>query len=140
MTYPETKKGRLRKHPVLSTKPVSVHEIAEDSSVPWESVVLAEGPILVERKYMRCYSCRKDENRNYVKPGPEIWLYLRKYADGEIKYFVFNALGSLAVQELDRTATLRGPLNSALKNVKVTWEWDIMNTGVTRAGTVICCL
>ena len=72
-----------RKHPVLSTKPVSVRETAEDSSAPWESVVLAEGtkgPIVAERKYMRCYSCRKDGNRSYVKPGPEIWLYLRKYA------------------------------------------------------------
>ena len=83
---------------------VSVREIAEDSSVPWESVVLAEGakgPILAERKYMRCYSCRKDGNRSYVKPGPEIWLYLKKYADGKIKYFVSNAPGSLAAQELD---------------------------------------
>ena len=83
MCYPETKRGRPRKHPVLSTKPVSVRETAEDSSAPWESVVLAEGtkgPIVAERKYMRCYSCRKDGNRSYVKPGPEIWLYLRKYA------------------------------------------------------------
>ena len=43
MSYPETKRIRPRKHPVLSTKPVSVREIAEDSSVPWEPIVLAEG-------------------------------------------------------------------------------------------------
>ena len=79
MSYPETKRVRPRKHPVLSTKPVSVREIAEDSSVPLESIVLAEGakvPILAKRKYMRCYACQKDGNRNYVKLGPEIWLYL----------------------------------------------------------------
>ena len=121
MCYPETKRGRPRKHPVLSTKPVSVREIAEDSSVPWESVVLAEGakgPILAERKYMRCYSCRKDGNRSYVKPGPEIWLYLRKYADGEVKYFVSNAPGGLAVQELDRAATLRWPIEQCFEECK----------------------
>lgn len=121
MCYPETKRGRPRKHPVLSTKPVLVREIAEDSSVPWESVVLAEGakgPILAERKYMRCYSCRKDGNRSYVKPGPEIWLYLRKYADGEIKYFVSNAPGGLAVQELDRAATLRWPIEQCFEECK----------------------
>lgn len=49
------KRGRPRKHLVLSTKPVSVREIAEDSSIPWETVVLAEGakdPILAERNYI----------------------------------------------------------------------------------------
>jgi hypothetical protein len=55
MSYPETKRGRPRKHLVLSTKPVSVREIAEYSSIPWETVVLAEGakdPILAERNYI----------------------------------------------------------------------------------------
>lgn len=57
-------------------------------------MVLAEGskgPILAERKYLRCFSSRADGSRNYMRPGSEIWLYLRKHADGEIKYFVCNA-------------------------------------------------
>lgn len=110
MSYPETKSGHPRKHLVLSYESVSVRETAQDTSVAWETVVTAEGakdPILAERKHMRCYAFRKDGNRNYVKPGQEIWLYLRKYANGEIKYFVSNASGELAVQELDRAATLR---------------------------------
>ncbi len=52
---------------------------------------------LQKETILRCYACRKDGNRNYVKPGSEIWLYLRKYADGEIKYFVSNAPGRLSV-------------------------------------------
>lgn len=118
MSYLETKRGRLRKHPILFTNPVSVREIAEYSSILWESVALAEGAkgsILAERKYMRCY---KDENRSYVKPGPEIWLYLRKYADEEIKYFVSNASGRLAVQKLDRAATLRWPIEQCFEECK----------------------
>ena len=42
-----------------------------------------------------------------VKPGYVIWLYLRRYADGEIKYFVSIAPESLPPEELDRAATLR---------------------------------
>lgn len=121
MHYPETGRGRPRKHPVLSGKPVSVQEIAEDPSVPWETVVLAEGakgPIVAERKFIRCFACRKDGNRNYVKPGPEIWLYLRKYADGEIKYFVSNAPGELPAHELDRAATLRWPIEQCFEECK----------------------
>ena len=57
-------------------------------------------------------------NRSYVKPGPEIWLYLRKYADGEVKYFVSNAPGGLAVQELDRAATLRWPIEQCFEECK----------------------
>ena len=121
MHYPETGRGRPRKHPVLSGKPVSVQETAEDPSVPWETVVLAEGakgPVVAERKFIRCFACRKDGNRNYVKPGPEIWLYLRKYADGEIKYFVSNAPGELPAHELDRAATLRWPIEQCFEECK----------------------
>ncbi len=84
------RRGRPRKYPALSAKPVSVREIAEDSSVPLETIVLAEGvkgPILAQRKYIRCYSCRKDRNRSHVKSGPKIWLYLRKYTSLQLLKF-----------------------------------------------------
>ncbi|WP_395019079.1 hypothetical protein [Robinsoniella peoriensis] len=60
-----------------------------------------------EQLFIRCYSCLKDGNRSYVKPGYAIWLYLRRYTDGEVKYFVSNAPESLPPEELDRAATLR---------------------------------
>lgn len=31
---------------------------------------------------------RKDGNRNYVEPGEDIWLYIRLYENGDIKYFI----------------------------------------------------
>ena len=92
-TFPETKRGQPRKHPVLPHDPVSVQETVQNPDYPWETIVPAErskGPPYAERKFIRCFSCRKDQNRNYVKPGDEVWLYLRKYADGEIKYFTSN--------------------------------------------------
>lgn len=121
LSYPETKRGRPRKHPVLSHSPTSVRDIAQDPSLPWETVVLAEGakgPILAERKYLRCFSCRVDGSRNFVIPVDEIWLYLRKYADGEIKYFVCNAPAELSAGELDRAATLRWPIEQCFEECK----------------------
>lgn len=121
MIFPKTKSGRPRKHPVLSHSPISVGNMAENQSFPWETVVLAEGakgPILAERKCVHCFSSRADGRRNYVNPGSEIWLYLRKYADGEIKYFVSNAPADLPVQELDRAATLRWQIEQYFEECK----------------------
>ena len=78
----------------------------------------AKGPILAERKFLRCLSCHADGSRNYVKPGDEIWLYLRKYAGDEIKYFICNAPADLPVGELDRAATLRWPIEPCFEECK----------------------
>ena len=121
MLFLDTKRGRPRKHPVLSHGPTSVRDIAEDPAYPWETVVLAEGskgPIIAERKLLRCFSSRADGSRNYVKPGGEIWLYLRKYADDEIKYFISNAPADLPIAELDRAATLRWPIEQCFEECK----------------------
>lgn len=75
MIFPDTKRGRPRNHPVLSHVPTSVRDIAEDPAYPWETVVLAEGskgPIIAERKLLRCFSSSADGSRNSVKPGVEI--------------------------------------------------------------------
>ncbi|MFQ6825798.1 MAG: hypothetical protein ACLS60_00755 [Coprococcus phoceensis] len=48
-------------------------------------------PNQAQRFIIRVVSCRKDGNRNYVKPGEAVWLYARRYEDGTIKYFVSNA-------------------------------------------------
>lgn len=110
ITFPNMKKGCPRKLPVLSQQTLKVQTVATDPAIPWGKVILSEGgksPIITERKFIRCYSCRKAGNRSYVKPGYVIWLYLRRYADGEVKYFVSNAPESLPPEELDRAATLR---------------------------------
>ncbi len=112
-SFPETKRGRPRRHPVLSHGPTSVRDIAEDPALPG-----AKGPILAEWKFLRCFSSRADKSHNYVKPGEEIWLYLRKYADDEIKYFVCNAPANISINELDRAATLRWPIEQCFEECK----------------------
>lgn len=116
ITYPETKSGRPGKYPVLSNAPVSVQSIAEDAAFPWETAVPTEGA--AERKLLRCFACRNDQNRGHVKPGDAIWLYLRKYAGGEIKYFVSNAPKELRPEELDRAETMRRPVEQCFEECK----------------------
>ena len=53
-----------------------------------------------------------------MKPGEEIWIYLRKYADDEIIYFVSNAPADLPAGEPDRAATLRRPIEQCFEECK----------------------
>ena len=102
-------------------QPVSVKSIAEDPAAPWEQVTLAEGskgPILAQRFMLRVVACRKDGDRNYLKPGKEVWLYIRKYEDGTIKYFVSDAPEDIPCAELDRAATLRWPIEQCFEECK----------------------
>lgn len=118
---PQAGRGRPLKHPRLSVCPVSVKRVAENPEIPWEWVTLAEGakgPIMAQRKLLRCISCRADGCRSYIKPGPEIWLYIRKYEDGTIKYFVSNAPEETETQALDHAATLRWPIEQCFEECK----------------------
>lgn len=54
----------------------------------------------------------------YIKPGEKIWLYLRRYEDGTIKYFVSNAPEDTSIEELDRAATLRWPIEQCFEECK----------------------
>ena len=68
-----------------------------------------------QRFIIRVVSCRKDGNRNYVKPGEAVWLYARRYEDGTIKYFVSNAPDHISYTYLDRAATLRWPIEQCFE-------------------------
>lgn len=81
---------------VWTVKPFSVKSIAGYPDAPWEQVTQAEGSkvyLQTQRFIIHVVSCREDGNRNCMKPGEELWLYIRKYEDGTIKYFVSNAPG-----------------------------------------------
>lgn len=57
-------------------------------------------------------------NRNYVKPEEAVWLYVRRYEDGTIKYFVSNAPDHISYTELDPAATLRWPIEQCFEECK----------------------
>jgi SRSO17 transposase len=114
--------GRKPKHETPSFAPVQVKTIAFDDSVPWKRVLLfdgAKGGVYADFKCLRCVSCRtKTKFGNYVRPHTEVWLYMRRYENGEIKYFLSNAPGEVALQELHEAATLRWPIEQCFRECK----------------------
>lgn len=113
MNIPENeagKNGRRYKHARPSIALISVKSFAKDDSIPWVKTVLAEGTkglIIADVKCIRCVSCASTTKYgNYVAPGEEIWLYIRKYADGTIKYFVSNAPSNIDTAVLNKVSTM----------------------------------
>ena len=92
-----------------------VSAIAEDESLPWEEVVLMEGskgPVHTLTKYCRVVELQDD------KDGEELWLYVRKYKDGRIKYALSNAPADTDIRALHHAATLRWPIEQSFQECK----------------------
>ena len=115
-------RGRPRKHPFVHGEPICVRDVAQDDSFPWETVTLSEGskgPIVADVKRIRCTACRASGgNRTHTIPGADIWLYIRRHEDGELKYYVSNAPEDTPTSELDRAATLRWPIEQCFQECK----------------------
>lgn len=112
------KGGRL-KHPRSLERPVSIKTIETDESVPWVKRSVAEGakgPVVAQIKCLRCVSCRT-ENRLFM-PKSEIWVYIRKYEDGTVKYFVSNLPSDAGISELDGLATARWSIEQCFRECK----------------------
>ncbi len=112
-------KGGRYKHPRSTQEPISIKTILDDETIPWMNRVIAEGtkgPVIAEVKCLRAVSCRK-ENRLYM-PKSEIWVYIRKYEDGAIKYFISNMPDSTDIHELDRLATARWSIEQCFQECK----------------------
>jgi len=90
--------------------------------VKWTKRTLAEGtkgPIYADVKCVRCVSCiSSTKYGNYSTPGEEIWLYIRRYEDGTVKYFVSNASASTDQTTLDRLSTMRWSIEQCFQECK----------------------
>ena len=119
---PRNSRGRPRKHPLVHGEPICVLAVAQDDSFPWETVTLAEGskgPIVADVKRIRCTACRASGgNRSLTIPGADIWLYIRRHEDGELKYYISNAPADTPPSALDRAATLRWPIEQCFQECK----------------------
>lgn len=113
---PEYKgRGRPRQKPVPSILPVPVSSVADDVTLPWQKVFLAEGakgPIMAR---VKC--CRIVEHRD-GREGQELWLYIRRYEDGRTKYSLSNAPADIPREELHRAASLRWPIEQCFEECK----------------------
>lgn len=97
------------------TEPVKIKDIATDPDQKWQKVVLGEGakgPIFADRLCLRVIPCRDG------LPQEEVWLYIRKYANGRIKYSFSNAPSDISISELDKAALMRWPIEQSFENAK----------------------
>jgi SRSO17 transposase len=119
---PSGKSGRPFKHLRPSFLPVKVSSYAEDENLPWQRISLAEGakgPIVADVKLIRCVSCHSSTPfGNYLLPHEEVWLYIRRYNDGRIKYSLCNAPADTPLETLHRVATMRWPIEQCFQECK----------------------
>lgn len=50
--------------------------------------------------------------------GEPVWLYIRRYANGRIKYSLCDAPGNTPVEVLHRVATMRWPIEQCFEECK----------------------
>jgi len=108
-------------YPRPSFPPVQVATIAADENIVWQKVILGEGakgPIVAEVKCLRVVSCQEKKHHGFIAPADEVWLYIRRYANGRIKYSISNAPADTPLSELHRAATMRWPIEQCFAECK----------------------
>jgi hypothetical protein len=108
--------GRGRK-PLLTTSfaPCSVKSLAEDSSIPWNDMVIgngSQGPIIVKDKCIKVIEVRNN------KPGKDVWLYIRMLDDGTVKYSLCNAPMNVDLSEIRKPALMRWSIEQCFRDCK----------------------
>ena len=108
-------RGKTPTKAVSSVPAIPVSAIATDESLPWECITLmegAKGPVITQVKYCRIIELQDG------KDADELWLYIRKYEDGTIKYAFSNAPTDIDICELHHAATLRWPIEQSFQECK----------------------
>ena len=109
---------RPKKTKVLPGQPKArrVSEIAKYGPVSWKPVIVAEGakgPIVAKVARIRVYL-----SRDGSPIGDPQWLFLRKNADGQIKYAISNAPKGTMFAELIDASIMRWPIEQCFKEGK----------------------
>jgi len=122
MEIPLAKRGRASQYLRPSIEPVRVESIAADDQIPWKTVILGEGskgPIVAKMKCLRVVRAQIEKGgKKCAEPIDEVWLYIREYENGRIKYSFSNAPVDIARSELDRAATMRWPIEQCFNECK----------------------
>lgn len=116
MAIPEySGRGKRPTKALPSFAPVSVKEIAEDESIPWNDVVLgigAKGPIITKDKCIPVVEVRGDG------PGKDIWLYIRRLEDGSLKYALCNESMEATISDIRKLALMRWSIEQCFNEFK----------------------
>ena len=109
---------RPKKITVLSGQPKArcVSEVAKSGRVDWKPVIIAEGakgPIVAQVARIRVHL-----SRDGLPIGDSQWLFLRKDADGQIKYAISNAPKDSSLEDLIKASTMRWPIEQCFQEGK----------------------
>jgi SRSO17 transposase len=109
---------RPKKVCVLPGEPIpqTVAQIAESNQLSWKPVIVAEGakgPIIAKVACIRIYL-----SRDGLPEGDEQWLFLKKDADGQVKYAISNASEDTSMAELIKASTMRWPIEQCFHEGK----------------------
>ena len=99
--------------------PVKVQSLVDDESFAWQNVKLfegAKGTVYADIKIVRCMSNRTIGGA--ATPHCDVWVYIRKYANGDIRFFISNAPDDISEAELHEAATLRWPIEQRFEECK----------------------
>jgi SRSO17 transposase len=116
-TYSGIGRPPLKKLRLLPQEPeaISLAELASHPDCDWKLVVLAEGakgPIQAHVALMRVIECHHD------LPGKESWLFMRRNADGQIKFAFSNAPTDTPLEEFIQASTMRWPIEQCFETGK----------------------
>jgi len=120
MGIPLPKRGPQSKQPRALEAPVCIASLGSEEAICWERRTLAQGtkgPLIADIKCVRAFSCRRINNNLFV-PGVPIWVYIRRYEDGTLKYFISNAPEDTEQGVLDRLATMRWSIEQCFLECK----------------------
>ncbi len=114
-------KGRGRRPSKLKVlkgqpKAKSVTQIVGSKRLSWKPVIVAEGakgPIVAKVARIQVYLAREG-----LPIGNRQWLFLRKNADGQIKYAICNAPKQTPLSELVKASTMRWPIEQCFQEGK----------------------
>lgn len=108
--------------PRPTTKPIKVENfIKEDNNTPWIESIIGEGskgPIITHIKLFRVY-----ENINGTV-GEEVWLFVRRYSDGELKFSFCNAPADTPCEILDEKSISRWTIEQCFEECKTELGMD----------------
>jgi SRSO17 transposase len=102
-----------------SDAPVKVKSLTDDNNFRWQTVKLFEGSkgsVYTDIKIIRCLSSRTESG--VAAPYQYVWIYIRKHANGDIRYFISNAPSDISEEELHEAATLRWPIEQCFEECK----------------------
>jgi SRSO17 transposase len=102
-----------------SQRPQEIKTFSKCTDISWQKRRVglgSKGAIYADVKIFRAISCRSLDG--LAKHHEDIWVYIRKYDNGDIRYSISNACHSVSEKELHEAATLRWPIEQCFKECK----------------------